>query len=131
MDQLRRLSPNALAYLGDAIYELHVRQLYLYPPQRIEQYHKQVVQRVRGSSQAQTLLALQPHLTPAELDLVRRGQNGSGKPPRNLTPTEYRQASGFETLIGYLYLSDPHRLQEILALTDAMAQDGVQPAEPG
>ncbi|MDX2272894.1 MAG: ribonuclease III domain-containing protein [Cyanobacteriota bacterium] len=116
--EFRRLPAAALAYLGDAIYELYIRQSYLLPPQRITLYHQQVVQRVRGSTQAETLQALLPHLTPQEASIVRWGENGAGQPPKNLDPDRYRQASGFETLLGYLYLQDPRRLGEVLALAD-------------
>lgn len=116
--EIRRLSPTALAFLGDAIYTLYVRQHYLFPPQRIDQYHRQVVERVRGSAQAKLLLALQPYLSEAELEIVRWGHNGAGRPPRTVSPQDYRQASGFETLLGYLYLTSPARLQQLLNLTD-------------
>jgi ribonuclease-3 family protein len=122
LEQIRRLSPVALAYLGDALYEVHVRSHYLFPPQRIEGYHQQVVARVRGSAQAALLQALLPYLSEEEQSIIRWGSNGSGRPPRNLTPSLYRQASGFETLLGYLYLSCPQRLQEILTLTDRLTE---------
>ena len=121
--QIRRLSPAALAYLGDAIYELYVRQHYLFPPQRLDRFHRQVVNRVRGEAQAQLLNALLPHLSPQEQEIVRWGQNGAKRSPRNLSIADYRQATGFETLLGYLHLTQPQRLQEILTLTDTLVQD--------
>lgn len=119
--QIRRLSPTALAYLGDAVYELHVRQHHLFPPQRIEPFHRQVVARVRGEAQAQTLEALIPHLTPEELEIVRWGRNGAKRSPRHLSIHTYRQATGFEALLGYLHLTQPQRLQEVLLLTDPVS----------
>lgn len=121
--QIRRLSPTALAYLGDAIYELHVRQQFLFPPQRVERYHRQVVNRVRGEAQAQILSALMPHLSPEELGIIRWGRNGARRSPRNLSLDTYRQATGFETLLGYLHLTQPNRLQQVLALADGFAQN--------
>ncbi len=121
--QIRRLSPAALAYLGDAIYELHVRQHYLFPPQRLDRFHRQVVDRVRGEAQAQILTALLPHLSPQEQEIVRWGQNGAKRPPRHLSIETYRRATGFEALLGYLHLTQPQRLQEILAFTDVLGSE--------
>ncbi|MEN9224433.1 MAG: ribonuclease III domain-containing protein [Thermostichus sp. HHBFW_bins_43] len=120
--EIRRLSPAALAYLGDAIYELHVRRRQLFPPEQLERYHRQVVGRVRGSAQAKLLLALLPHLNPEEQEIVRWGRNGCGRPPRHLPLADYQNASGLETVLGYLYLVDRDRLRHILALTDVLAE---------
>ncbi|MFQ3612378.1 MAG: ribonuclease III domain-containing protein [Cyanobacteriota bacterium] len=120
--EIRRLSPAALAYLGDAIYELHVRRQQLFPPDRLERYHQQVVGRVRGSAQAKLLLMLLPHLNPEEQEVVRWGRNGCGRPPRHLPLADYQNASGLETILGYLYLVNLERLRQILALTDVLAE---------
>ncbi|WP_225852823.1 ribonuclease III domain-containing protein, partial [Haemophilus parainfluenzae] len=56
---------------------------------------------------------LTPLLTPAEQDLLRRGRNASSRGPRRLDPLIYQQASSFETLLGYLYLTNPERLTEL------------------
>lgn len=119
-EQLRRLSPAALAYIGDALYELHVRQIYLYPPLRQDTYHRRVVERVKGTAQAALLDQLKPHLRPEEAAIVRWGRNGSGKGPRHLSAEIYRQASGFETLLGYLHFSNPERLHGLLNLCDQL-----------
>lgn len=124
--EIRRLSPSALAYLGDAIYELHVRRQQLFPPDRLERYHQQVVTRVRGSAQAKLLLALLPYLSPEEQEIVRWGRNGCGRPPRHLPLADYQNASGLETILGYLYLTNPERLRQILDLTDVLAETVVE-----
>ncbi|MEN9230124.1 MAG: ribonuclease III domain-containing protein [Thermostichus sp. DG02_5_bins_236] len=120
--EIRRLSPAALAYLGDAIYELYVRRQQLFPPDRLERYHQQVVARVRGSAQAKLLLVLLPHLNAEEQEVVRWGRNGCGRPPRHLPLADYQNASGLETILGYLYLANLERLRQILALTDVLAE---------
>jgi ribonuclease-3 family protein len=112
---LRRLSPAALAYVGDAVYELHVRVSCLLPPKRTQDYHQQVVQQVRAESQAAQVRSLSAHLTEQEQDIVRRGRNAAQRGPRRVDADIYRQATGLETLLGYLYLSNPVRLQELLA----------------
>jgi ribonuclease-3 family protein len=112
--QLQQLSPGALAYLGDAVYELYIRRYYLTPPKRIQVYHHQVVAQVRAESQAQQLDQLIPFLTSNELDLLKRGRNAAVNRSKRIDPDTYQRASSLETLIGYLYLSDLHRLMELL-----------------
>jgi ribonuclease III family protein len=114
--QVPQLSPAALAYLGDAVYELYVRSKFLFPPKRSHVYHQQVVAQVRAEAQSSHLQQLSPHLTSAELDVSRRGRNAAHGRPRRLDPEVYQQATSFETLIGYLYITNPQRLAELLAL---------------
>jgi ribonuclease-3 family protein len=115
---LERLSPASLAYLGDAVYELYARTRCLLPPKRVADYHRQVVARVRAETQASCLRSLEPHLTEAEREIVRRGRNAATGRPRRLSPELYQQATSLETLIGYLYLQDPQRLQQLLAMVE-------------
>jgi ribonuclease III family protein len=111
---LQQLNPIALAFLGDAVYELVVRQLYLMPPKRINDYHEQVVAQVRAEQQSLHLGTLEPYLNAIELDWVRRGRNASPK-SRRANPGQYQRSTGLETLIGYLYLTDQPRLEELLS----------------
>jgi ribonuclease III family protein len=115
-DRVPQLSPAALAYLGDAVYELFVRTNFLLPPKRAHVYHQQVVAQVRAEAQSSHLQLISPHLTTAELDVIRRGRNAASGRPRRLDPEVYQQATSFETLIGYLYITNPPRLWELLAL---------------
>jgi ribonuclease III family protein len=115
-DRVPQLSPAALAYLGDAVYELYVRSKFLFPPKRSHVYHQQVVAQVRAEAQSSHLQQLSPYLTSAELDVSRRGRNAAHGRPRRLDPEIYQQATSFETLIGYLYITNPQRLAELLAL---------------
>jgi ribonuclease-3 family protein len=112
--QLQEISPTALAYLGDAVYELHMRMFYLLPPQRPETYHRMVVSQVRAETQALHLQLLIPHLLSSELEIVRRGRNAASGRPKRLTLQIYQQATSLETLIGYLFLTDQARLTELL-----------------
>jgi len=115
------LSPTALAYLGDAVYELFVREQFLFPPSRIQTYHRRVVAHVRAEQQARHLDTLRSQLTAAEDDIVRRGRNAAPRRPGRSDPRAYQQATGFEALIGYLYLTDPQRLQALLSQLDSTA----------
>jgi len=112
---VQRLSPAALAYFGDAVYELYIRAAYLLPPQRLQRYHEKVVAQVRAESQSAHLKLLEPHLTSAELDIVRRGRNAASSRSNRRDAETYQRASSLETLVGYLYLCDPQRLAQLLA----------------
>lgn len=114
LPQVQQISPTALAYLGDAIYELYVRIFYLLPLQRSGIYHSLVVEQVRAETQALHLRSLIPHLRDTELEIVRRGRNAATGRPKRLNPEIYQQATSLETLIGYLYLTDYQRLTELL-----------------
>jgi ribonuclease-3 family protein len=122
---VQQLSPIALAYVGDAVYELYMRVYFLLPPKRIQDYHQQVVAQVRAERQALQLRSLQPHLNSLELDILRRGRNAATNKPKRLDAATYQQATSLETLIGYLYLSDPARLVYLLS------QLSLSPGEPG
>jgi ribonuclease-3 family protein len=113
--QIQRISPASLAYLGDAVYELYIRSFYLLPPKRSHAYHDMVVAQVRAESQAKALRSLEPHLTNTELEILRRGRNAAAGRPKRLDPEIYQQASSLETLMGYLYLTDPQRLNQLLS----------------
>ncbi len=115
-EQVHQIPTAALAYLGDAVYELYVRSHYIWPPKKSHHYHQAVVAQVRAEQQAVHLQFLLPHLSREELDLLRRGRNIANQRPRRLSPEVYQQATGLETLIGYLYLTDSQRLVELLAL---------------
>lgn len=111
---IARLSPTALAYIGDAVYELHIRSQFLFPPQRQQAYHQKVVAQVKAEQQALTLVALEPLLTEDEKNWVRRGRNSVSKRSRHNNPVAYQNATGLETLIGYLFLVTPERLATLL-----------------
>ncbi len=90
---------------------MQIRLHYLLPPRTAKQYHQLVVSQVRAEQQANLLEKLE--LTDFECDLVRRGRNAAGTTPRKVNPHIYQNATGLETLIGYLYLTNHDRLDEI------------------
>ncbi len=114
--QLQQISPAALAYVGDAIYELYVRMFYLIPLRRSDAYHRLVVAQVRAETQALHLRSLTPYLKASELEIVRRGRNAATGRPKRVDPEIYQQATSLEALIGYLYLTDFPRLTELLQI---------------
>jgi ribonuclease-3 family protein len=115
---VREMPLKNLAHLGDAVFELFEREKETLSAVTVESLHKQVVARVNSREQARLLLLLKPALSDSELDIVRRARNL--KPTsfrRNVEQTVLRQATAFEALIGYLYLTDEARLQELLNKT--------------
>ncbi len=118
LTEIERLSPIALAYVGDAVFELYVRTRFLMPPKRMADYHDRVVTQVRAESQAIHLSSLLPYLTDGEKEILRRGRNACATKPRRLSRHVYQQATGLEALVGYLHLTNPQRLQELFAKLD-------------
>jgi len=114
-----QLSPLALAYIGDAVFELYIRLRLASQIHTVQQLHEHAVRYVKAASQSEFLAVLQPHLTEEEERVMRRGRNAKGNVPRNANPLDYRRSTGFEALIGYLYLQgNTARLQQLLALLE-------------
>lgn len=114
-----QLSPAVWAYVGDAVYELAMRVFTLQEgPKRMHQVHKETARYVTATFQAKASHELERHLTPEELDILRRGRNSkSGHVPKSATPGEYRHSTGLEGLVGYLYLTGQDaRLDEIMTI---------------
>jgi ribonuclease-3 family protein len=111
-----QLSPLQLAYIGDTVWDLMVRTNLLHTGKNLHNMHCAAVARVNANAQAQALGRLNEKLTAEEADMVRRGRNAHPRhgAPKNQDPAAYSQATGLETLIGYLYLTGRHeRLQEL------------------
>ncbi len=113
-----QLGPLQLAWLGDSVWELHQRLQLCRKPARPADLHQSVVNKVSAPSQAKALLCLKPHLTDIEINLVRRGRNSAGRGPRQGDASTYGKATGFETMIGWLFLNNPKRLAELLDLLE-------------
>ena len=106
-----------LAYLGDALYDLYVREHLIARGGRVRSLHREAVSRVCAHAQSQALERVADALTEAEADVVRRARNAHQSPPRNADPGEYHRATALEALIGYLYVTGQKaRMQQILAL---------------
>ncbi len=114
-----QLSPLVLAYIGDAVYEMVVRILVLDGGNRpVQKLHRDSKRLVNAKTQAAIIKLLQPSLSAEELSVYRRGRNAhSHTMAKNASMGEYRQATGFEALIGYLYLNgDFSRVLELIRL---------------
>jgi ribonuclease-3 family protein len=119
----------ALAYIGDAVYELAVREYVLSQGNyRQSVLHNRSVAYVSAKSQANIVKKLEPLLSDEELAVVKRGRNTKGHAaPKNTEVVQYRYSTGFEALIGYLYLTgNTGRLQEILGFAISYVEGETQ-----
>ncbi len=105
--EARGYSPLALAFIGDAVYESFIRtKILLRANTSANKLHKNAVCYVKAHAQSEAMKSLVPLLSQEEEDIFKRGRNAhSASVPKNADVTEYRAATGFEALIGYLYLT--------------------------
>ena len=85
---------------------------------RSKDLHNAVVNEVNASSQARAIRKIEPFLTDNEKDFLRRGRNKAGKGPKNVDAATYAIATGFETIVGWLFLKNPKRLADLFDLLD-------------
>ncbi len=106
-----------LAYLGDSLYDLYVREHLIARGGRVRQLHRQAIALVCAHAQSEALARVQDSLTDAERDVVRRARNAHQNPPRNADPGEYHHATALEALIGWLYVTGQRdRMNQVLAM---------------
>lgn len=121
---VRAYSPLTLAYIGDAVYELIIRTVVVARANRpANALHHMTVQYVSAGAQARIIEALSDRLTEEEQSVYRRGKNS--KPhttAKNASGEDYMKATGFEAVLGYLYLSD--EMERVLQLV----QEGIEAA---
>ena len=102
-----------LAWLGDSVWELHQRLKYVHLPLKSKELHLTVVNEVKAKSQSKSLSQIEHLLNTNEMNLIRRARNKTKRYPKSSDPTIYSRATGFETLIGWLFLKDPQRLSTL------------------
>lgn len=104
---VRTFSPLTLAYIGDGVYDLIIRSVIVERANAsANKLHQKTTKYVKASAQAAMILALQEELTEEELSVFKRGRNAkSYTVAKNASMTDYRNATGFEALVGYLYLT--------------------------
>jgi ribonuclease-3 family protein len=110
------IAPLALAYIGDAVFNLYVRaRLLAAGKNKVRVLHGVAAALVSAAEQADALAEIMPLLTAAEADVVRRGRNSKATVPKSASMGEYRQSTGFECLLGWLYWrKDSDRLDALL-----------------
>jgi ribonuclease-3 family protein len=120
---IRMYNPLVLAYIGDSVYDTFIRTMLVSGGSiQVNKLHKRAIKFVQAKAQAEITEELHDILTEEEQDMVRRGRNTkSGTVPKNADINDYRYATGFEALIGYLYLiGNTKRLMEIFELIAKM-----------
>lgn len=105
------LSPLTLAFTGDAVFSLFVREMLVCDANRpVGELHRLSVQSVKASAQAAAMRKIMPMLTEKEIEVFKRGRNAhTSHTPKNQSGCDYHYATGFEALIGYLYLKDEEK----------------------
>ena len=114
---VQEYSPLTLAYIGDGIYDLVIRTLVINRGNKqVKKLHQETSALVQASAQSRMMRVLQEKLTEEEHAVYKRGRNAkSVSPAKNQSVTDYRRATGFEALMGYLYLKkDWKRMLELI-----------------
>jgi len=121
--EARQVHPLALAYLGDAVFELYVRdRLLAGVALPAAELHRQAVMRVRATAQAFVLRTCLDELTDDEADVVRRARNARCSSYRHVDSADYHYSTAFEALLGYLYLLGcEERLEQLMEVAFEMA----------
>ena len=116
---IREYSPLTLAYIGDSIYALIIKSIIVNRGNKqVNKLHKDTADLVQASTQSKMMRTMQEYLTEEEHTVYKRGRNSkSVTPAKNQSVTDYRRATGFEALLGYLYLKkDWKRLLDLVKI---------------
>ena len=129
MDEHEAGQMNALqlAYLGDSVWEMIIRFELVFRKYSVRHMHENCIGLVNAHSQAMILQRIQSKLTEKENEIVRRGRNSHAKhpSPRNQNPDEYSYSTGFEALLGFLYLTGQNsRIEELMKYIKEVIEDG-------
>ena len=104
--EAEQYSPLDLAYIGDCIFDLIIKTLVIRKGNKqVQKLHQETSRYVQASAQSEMMRAMQEQLTEEEHAVYKRGRNAkSVSPAKNQSITDYRRATGFEAVMGYLYL---------------------------
>ncbi len=117
--EVKQIKPLALAYIGDTLYDLYIRsRLVLTRQEAPKLMHTEAIHFVKASSQAAMMKLIMEDLTQEETAVFKRGRNQKSLTvPKNATLTDYKWATGFEALLGYLYvIKQEERLYTLMKL---------------
>lgn len=123
---IRTYSPLPLAYIGDAIYELVIRTILMEKGNtQVNKLHQRASKLVKASAQSEIIRKLKPYLTEEEMEIFKRGRNAkSFTMAKNASMSDYRRATGFEALMGYLYLTEQwDRMLELIKIGITKGED--------
>lgn len=128
--QIRMLNPLSLAYIGDAVHEMFVRTYVISRYSgSINHLNKLVVSMIKATAQAEAIRNIEHQLSEEELSIYKRGRNAKSLTvPKNTTVGVYRSATGFEALLGYLYLTGQEDRLILLVSEAVKAAEGLEQA---
>ena len=112
-------SPLTLAYIGDSVYDLIIKTMVVSEGNKqVKKLHQETSSMVQASAQSEMMREIQEHLTEEEHAVYKRGRNAKTvSPAKNQTLTDYRRATGFEALMGWLYLKNEWpRMPELIKI---------------
>ena len=125
-NRIDTMNPLIWAYMGDAVFDLFIRgrTMKRFEGSSVHGLHKRSIAYVNSKAQSLIYRQIGDELSDEEKDIVRRGRNAhSGTIPKNADMAEYKQATGFEALLGYLYLKNREaRLVQILEMAAAIVE---------
>ena len=116
-----------LAYIGDSVWETIIRGILVHRRMNVHHMHSECVKLVNAHAQADFLRKLDSFLSDRELEIIRRGRNSHAhhSAPKNQNPEDYAAATGFEALIGYLYMTGQEdRIMKITEIITGGIPDG-------
>lgn len=127
ISEAKQFNPLVLAFLGDAIYEVFAR-MYVTGKNRERSVHKlhiDAIGFVKAHEQSNIIMKIKDNLTSQEYEMFKRGRNAkSGTVPKNADVRDYRNATGFETLVGFLYITEQKdRLDDILKMVENVKEN--------
>ena len=111
-----------LAWLGDSVWELHQRLRHVHFPLKSKELHLSVVNEVKAKSQSKSLGHIEHLLNENEMNLITRARNKTKRYQKSSDTAMYSRATGFETLIGWLFLKDPKRLSILFEYLESNTQ---------
>ena len=127
MKEPKLYSPLVLAYIGDAVYEIYIREnvLKAHPDMPAGKLHKENIKYVKAAAQARAARLTEQHFTEDEDAVYRRGRNAkSPTVPKNADVLDYRCATGLEAVLGYLKLCGREdRISELMAMIYGVLED--------
>lgn len=122
---LKEVSPLTLAFIGDGVYDLLVREKLVCEANRpVGALNAEKIAIVNCTAQSQAMKELMEILSEEELSVYKRGKNAHARTvPKNAGKTDYHMATGFEALFGYLYLKgDIDRMRELFEMTERLSR---------
>lgn len=120
----RSLNALELAFVGDSVYSLYIKNFLVKKPSRVNTLTKKASKYVNARAQEEAYFKIQNHLSDEERDVVMRARNAKiNSKAKNFSLEEYRHATAFEALIGYLYLTgNDERLNKVFSIIDVFGE---------